>query len=147
MLSGSIIEKHVKYDDITIKRCFIDGNFTIHGFWPEYNNHSWPSWCNPSKYSEFNRSAIKLVRKLLEDYWYSCPEWNSSSYGLWKHEWEKHGTCIPSYTVIDYFNYTINAFLQAKYNNWYDCCNNMTYQCMIPMNISLNNITWLGYCH
>ncbi len=138
---------HVKYDDLTIKRCNLNGNFTIHGFWPEYNIHSWPSWCNKSKYNEFNISEITPILKLLNDYWYSCPEWNITNYYFWKKEWEKHGTCMFQYTVIEYFNRTINTFIEARDNNWYGCCNNATYQCMIPFHISPNNITWLGYCH
>ncbi len=141
----------IRYDDLTIKRCNNTSDFSIHGWWPEYNNHSWPSWCNPSKYKEFNSETILPIKNLLNSYWYSCPGW-PSAYSLWQHEWEKHGTCLDSYSVIEYFNHTINTFLLAKENNWYGCCGDIPHwnelsQCMIPFSTNSAHTKWLGYCH
>ena len=144
----------VRFDDLTIKRCNASDNYSIHGWWPEYSNKSWPSWCDPSRYKEFNNITISPIKELMDEYWYTCPGW-PSPYIFWQHEWEKHGTCVESDSVVEYFNHTINAFLQAQNNNWYDCCvgsdsdsdSDSNDQCMIPFSINPNRIKWLGYCH
>jgi ribonuclease I len=144
LLSCVCFAKIKNYDDLSLKKCGDDCDFTIHGLWPEYSSGGWPQWCNPLRYHEFNETVITPLRPKLNMYWYSCPEWNISSYTFWKHEWKKHGTCIPNINVIDYFNHTINTYLQSKDKNFYDCCNSNNSQCLIPFS---KNLRWLGYCH
>jgi hypothetical protein len=115
----------ILYDDLAIKRCPSDLNYSIHGWWPEYGGHSWPSWCNKTKYKDFNLTAIKPLLSEMEKYWYACPEWkNMTDTRFWHHELEKHGSCL-NYTVPDFFNHTLNAFKFAKKHNWFGCCNSM----------------------
>ena len=114
------------------------------GLWPEYRQGSWPRFCDPSRYSEFNNDAISPLRDHLEQYWYSCPEWGITNYNFWLHEWKKHGTCIPNITVIDYFNHTLTAYFHARKESWYGCCKGNS--CMIPFAKSLNETRWMGYC-
>jgi len=142
----------VKYDDLALKKCRSDFDFTSHGWWPEYRKGSWPQFCDPSRYSEFTESAIAPIRNQLDEYWYACPEWGTNSYQLWKHEWEKHGTCIPDISVLDYFNHTLSAFKKAKRNNWFGCCGccgcrGKGNQCLIPFAKPINETKWLGYCY
>jgi len=138
----------VHYDDLSLKKCKgeLSIPWSIHGWWPEYSHSKWPQFCDPSRYSEFNKEAIAPIKRLLEEYWYSCPGY-PSAYNLWKHEWEKHGTCIPNVSVIDYFNHTINAFLQADANHYYNCCHSLDTECMLPFAMPLNETKWLGYCY
>ena len=137
---------YVHYDDLTLKKCNQTSEYTIHGWWPEYNRKSWPSWCDPSRFSELNSQEIRPIQPLMKKYWSSCPGW-LSNYNFWKHEWEKHGTCIWTDTVVGYFNHTIQAFLWAKQNNWFGCCDNNNHQCMIPFSHNSTVIQWLGYCY
>jgi len=136
----------VHYDDLALKKCKSDTAYSIHGWWPEYSHGSWPQWCVPSRYSEFNEQAIEPIRSALDTYWHNCPEWGGSSYTFWQHEWEKHGTCISNISVVDYFNHTINAFLKAQENDYYGCCT-FPDACMIPFAMPINETKWLGYCY
>ncbi|KAJ7943470.1 Ribonuclease [Quillaja saponaria] len=81
-------------------------NFSIHGLWPNYNNRSWPSFCN--RESLFDHSKLSDLSR-MQTTWPSliCPSGNNSKF--WKHEWDKHGTC--SEFVLDqhqYFEETLN---------------------------------------
>ena len=78
-------------------------------------------------------------------YWNTCPEWKITKEELWKHEWEKHGTCIPGETIEHYFKHTLEAFLDAQYEHFYDCCNKKT-QCLLHYSREYNKVKWLGYC-
>lgn len=139
----------VGYDDLALKLCRDDkpdNKYSIHGWWPEYREGKWPQWCDPSRYSEFNNSAISHLMQDLNRYWYACPEWKTSSYELWQHEWEKHGTCIKNTDVANFFSHTLDAFQKAMDNNWYGCCIGQN-QCLLPYSKYVNETTWLGYCH
>ena len=82
----------------------------------------------------------------MNKYWYSCPEWHPvTNEDLWKHEYDKHGTCIPDDSVLEYFSNTLTIFQQAKENNWYGCCLDQSKQCLIPFSKKENR--WLGWCH
>jgi ribonuclease I len=138
-----------KYDDLALKKCehSISSPWTVHGWWPEYSHNKWPQFCDPKRYSEFSEEVIKPIRQKLDLYWSSCPGY-PPALNLWEHEWKKHGTCIiPQVSVVDYFNHTINAFLQSDKNNYYDCCDSLKTQCMIPFAMPINETKWLGYCY
>ncbi|XP_043699571.1 extracellular ribonuclease LE-like [Telopea speciosissima] len=82
-------------------------DFGIHGLWPNYNDGSYPSNCDPS--SSFDPSAISDLTSSLKSNWptLACP--SSNGLKFWSHEWEKHGTCSES--VFDqhgYFETTLN---------------------------------------
>ncbi|XP_030543189.1 ribonuclease 3-like [Rhodamnia argentea] len=69
-------------------------DFSIHGLWPNFNDGSYPSNCNPE--NAFEKSEISDLIGSLEKNWpsLSCP--SSDDTKFWTHEWEKHGTCSES---------------------------------------------------
>ncbi|KAJ0248009.1 Ribonuclease T(2) [Hirschfeldia incana] len=80
-------------------------DFGIHGLWPNYNDGSYPSNCNPD--SEFDKSQITDLVSSLKKTWptLACP--SNEGFKFWKHEWEKHGTCSES--VMDQHEYFENS--------------------------------------
>jgi len=158
-VSVSVSVTSYTYADLALKMCpNANGKqWTIHGWWPEFNEHRWPSWCNKSRYAEFNESVIEPIRVMMADLWGICPSWNGTSdIDLWKHEWEKHGTCTDE-SVFDYFKHAIDAYLYAESDYWFGCCanthnianvpDNGYIQCLIPFSKNDSDIKWLGYCH
>ncbi|CAH8382488.1 unnamed protein product [Eruca vesicaria subsp. sativa] len=88
-------------------------DFGIHGLWPNYNDGSYPSNCDPD--SEFDPSKISDLVSTLQTKWptLACP--SNEGFKFWEHEWEKHGTCSES--VMDqreYFEHTLE--LRDKIN-------------------------------
>ncbi|KAG0499639.1 hypothetical protein HPP92_004330 [Vanilla planifolia] len=86
-------------------------DFGIHGLWPNNNDGSFPSNCDPN--SPFDSSQISDLTNSLNANWpsLSCPSSNSESF--WTHEWQKHGTCAES--VFDEHGYFSAALdLKAK---------------------------------
>ncbi|KAK1283463.1 hypothetical protein QJS10_CPB21g00635 [Acorus calamus] len=71
-----------------------EADFSIHGLWPNYNDGSYPSNCDPD--SPFDSSKISnLIPKMQSDWpTLACPSGDGLKF--WKHEWEKHGTCSES---------------------------------------------------
>jgi ribonuclease T2 len=87
--------------------------FTLHGFWPDRSPTSAPFYCNSSY--PFNEKEIEPLEDELRKYWTDF----SSETGLWKHEWEKHGTCMLQgsdyvHSEYDFFRGTLN--LREKIN-------------------------------
>ncbi|KAK1260719.1 Ribonuclease 1 [Acorus gramineus] len=78
-----------------------EADFSIHGLWPNYNDGSYPSDCDPD--NPFDSSKISnLIPKMQSDWpTLACPSGNGLKF--WKHEWEKHGTCSES--VLDHHAY------------------------------------------
>lgn len=64
--------------------------WTIHGLWPTQYHRMGPEFCNPSL--PFNPKALSYLEGQLKEKWVDI-EYGRNSYSLWKHEWEKHGTC------------------------------------------------------
>ncbi|XP_068637832.1 ribonuclease 1-like [Aristolochia californica] len=88
-------------------------DFGIHGLWPNYNDGSWPSNCDPD--SPFDASAIKNLTSEMKRNWptLACP--SSDGFQFWEHEWEKHGTCSES--VLSQYQYFQTALgLKQKAN-------------------------------
>ncbi|GMN41859.1 hypothetical protein TIFTF001_011069 [Ficus carica] len=88
-------------------------DFGIHGLWPNYNDGTYPSNCDPN--NPFDQSEISDLRTSMQRNWptLACP--SGSGVQFWEHEWEKHGTCSES--VLDqhaYFQTTLN--LKRKVN-------------------------------
>ncbi|KAK9277661.1 hypothetical protein L1049_007208 [Liquidambar formosana] len=87
--------------------------FGIHGLWPNYNDGSYPSNCDPD--SPFDQSQISDLISSLQKSWptLACPSGNGSKF--WSHEWDKHGTCSES--VLDqhgYFEATLDLKKKAN---------------------------------
>lgn len=143
-----------QYIDLSLKWCPSDnvGKWSINGFFP--------NWCDKSKYTSFNNSVIEEIRPMLAEYWGICNNrYRNTDYELWKHEWEKHGSCAGN-TIVKYFSHALNAFFLASQNNWYGCCDKSLHplttlslpltsylQCLIPFYKNDTEIRWLGYCH
>lgn len=79
--------------------------WTIHGLWPDRNDGTFPEFCDHS--NKFVLSKILPIREKLERNWPNLFVMRSIS-SLWKHEWEKHGTCAATVDEVDdevkYFN-------------------------------------------
>ncbi|KAJ4711348.1 Ribonuclease [Melia azedarach] len=76
-------------------------DFGIHGLWPNKNDGSYPSNCDPN--SPFDQSQISDLKSSMQKNWptLACPSGNGLEF--WSHEWEKHGTCSES--VLDQHDY------------------------------------------
>lgn len=83
--------------------------WTIHGVWPTEYNKMGPFYCNSSW--TFNASDIAPIENQLQIFWTNV-ELRTDHYDLWRHEWEKHGTCasiLPELsTEIRYFTQGLN---------------------------------------
>ena len=97
-------ESIYNYYELAVQKwCSVD--YMIHGLWPQINNTSYPEYSKPVEY-------IPPTGTLLENmntYWHKCDD------TLWKHEWEKHGSCVKVQNNIDeytFFNKTIMLFLE-----------------------------------
>ncbi|MCP9264565.1 hypothetical protein DINM_022677 [Dirofilaria immitis] len=65
--------------------------WTIHGLWPSRNDGSFPQFCGGTT-KKFILSKLLPIKEKLERNWPNLFVRKSIS-SLWKHEWEKHGTC------------------------------------------------------
>lgn len=83
--------------------------FTIHGLWPQYQNESWPEWCDPE-----NKFDIDAVKDLLDQMNIEWPMLYMPDF--WQHEWDRHGTCALSVfsSQHEYFESTLK--LHEKYD-------------------------------
>ncbi|XP_044491068.1 ribonuclease 1-like [Mangifera indica] len=82
-------------------------DFGIHGLWPNYNDGTYPSYCDSN--NPFNESEISDLTNSMKKSWPSlaCP--SSDGLSFWSHEWEKHGTCSESVlNEHDYFQASLN---------------------------------------
>ena len=107
--------------------------YTIHGFWPQYSKTSYPTYC---KNLNFSLDALKPILDELNKYW-SSNKGKDENPDFWKHEYLKHGSCMfTDVSEFDYFNKTINLYLQALQLNlpdkYYDP---KTGKCLIPVNL------------
>lgn len=95
-----------KPSDCIVRGCksgYNGNSFNIHGNWPERNDGSWPSYCSNATFSLSSSTENDLL-----NYWISDSQSNED---FWKHEWEKHGTCIsPAVTCNEFFLDTVTAF-------------------------------------
>lgn len=72
--------------------------WTIHGIWPTKFHTIGPSFCNNS--AKFDIGQIEPIQNQLEVYWLNI-ESGTPLQALWKHEWQKHGTCAAQLTALD----------------------------------------------
>lgn len=82
--------------------------YSIHGLWPDYGNGTYPTFCKNIK---FDIEKLKSIDKELLNYWELPEDHDKLEESFWKHEWDKHGTCM--YEEIDeltYFKTALNLY-------------------------------------
>lgn len=100
-------------------------SWTIHGIWPTKYHIIGPVFCNDSW--AFDMNKIAPIEDELTEKWINI-EKNTPLDGLWKHEWEKHGTCAATQlksvdSELKYFQqgldfldrYSISTLLKGTY--------------------------------
>tara|TARA_B100000123_G_scaffold36127_1_gene23880 strand:+ start:2377 stop:2913 length:537 start_codon:yes stop_codon:yes gene_type:complete len=122
-----------------IKEPNSESNYTIHGLWPQTDIKNYPTYC---KKVNFDMDQLTPILDKLEQYWYSNKHTLIMDEKFWKHEYEKHGSCVYTpMTEFEYFNNTINLYEKALEKNlpskFYNSQKN---QCLIPVDQSLNFI-------
>lgn len=110
----------------------------IHGLWPQYNDNTYPEFCNKNK--QFDYDSIKSLVNELDDIWYSDKETNED---FWKHEWLKHGTCMYNKcSELDYFKTAIYLMRDSESKNIIEKCRiKGTNKSMIPYDLNFNYIS------
>lgn len=102
----------------------------LHGLWPEFNNGSWPEYCD--KDAPFNMSAIEDMLPELQEYWPSLVSPDQESF--WNHEWTRHGTCAEKLTPTEHAYFRLVLNLREKFD---------VYKILISKSITPNsNTTW-----
>ena len=113
-----------------------ENGWSIHGLWPQYSENKYPSFC---KKIDFNIETLNPILKELNENWYSNIDKNED---FWKHEWEKHGSCVFSeINEYEYFNKTLDLFKTAIQTGlpeeFYDKKDN---KCLIPLSLDFKFI-------
>ncbi|KAH9256017.1 hypothetical protein BASA81_005793 [Batrachochytrium salamandrivorans] len=91
--------------DPALANCHNDA-FTLHGLWPsrEVDPTTYPHDCTVAKYEPITDS--KLLTS-MQEHWPSF-KLGGTNDEFWKHEWEKHGTCMVLPNQATYFTKTLN---------------------------------------
>jgi len=84
----------------------------LHGLWPEFNNGSWPQYCDPG--APFNMSAIEDMLPELQKYWPSLVSPDQASF--WAHEWTRHGTCCEGLTPQEHDYFRLVLTLRERFD-------------------------------
>ena len=113
--------------------------WSIHGLWPQTNAHTYPTYCHKVT---FDPSLLEPILDKLEQYWYSQGHTLPLDEKFWKHEYEKHGSCVYTpMNELEYFQNTIQLYEKALElglpNTYY---NPTTKKCLIPVNQKLEFI-------
>ncbi|KAM9317296.1 ribonuclease T2 [Gastrophryne carolinensis] len=95
------------------QQCVDPPNYwTLHGVWTDKTqmcNHSWP----------FNSSEVQDLFPEMNKWWPDVLHPNHSQ--LWKHEWQKHGTCAASLLSLNtqhkYFSKGLDLFKSIALNS------------------------------
>jgi len=113
-----------------------NNNFSIHGLWPQYTKTSYPTYCSNVT---FNIKNLEPILPELNKSWYSTQEKNED---FWKHEYEKHGSCIfTPMTEKEYFEKTLELYNVALNENLpYHFYDEETKKCLIPLSTHFNFI-------
>jgi ribonuclease T2 len=72
-------------------------SWTLHGLWPDFCDGTYPAYCDVTReYAD----PVELVKERdyglwmwMNEYWVDVEGYEE---GLWKHEWDKHGTCMST---------------------------------------------------
>jgi ribonuclease I len=101
-----------RYYYLSLKRVNKNTSWSIHGLWPQYSQTSYPQFC---KNIPFDIEKIKPILLDLNKFWYSGIEPNNV---FWKHEWEKHGTCMFNDSdEFDYFKTVLSLYVEVIQSN------------------------------
>ncbi|XP_054168554.1 ribonuclease Oy-like [Oppia nitens] len=98
-----------------INRClpFKQNQWLIHGLWPTYASSGWPEYCCGHS---FDTKSLSPIRDQLLTYWPNLIP-GATEDSLWRHEWQKHGTCTKNQEII-YFNNTLNLLNKYPIYDW-----------------------------
>ena len=99
---------------------FCRTDFTIHGLWPDYDDGSYPSFCNST--DEFDPEKVRDLLPKLEAEWPTFASRGGDDF--WAHEYEKHGTCATA-TYADEHEYFAGVLaLNEQYDLLvcFSCC-------------------------
>ncbi|CAL5409431.1 unnamed protein product [Camellia sinensis] len=80
-------------------RDHIPQDFTLHGFWPYWQNGTQATYCPPIH--ELKRKDVEGIRGSLSTHWpnlldskaYGYKNEFQADFAFWKQQWTKHGTC------------------------------------------------------
>jgi len=113
-----------------------NNEWSIHGLWPQYSENEYPSFC---KKVEFDINKLNPILSDLETYWYSTKETNED---FWKHEWEKHGSCVfTEINELTYFKTTLSLFVDAVQTNIIEKYKKNEIQSLIPISLDFKIIS------
>jgi ribonuclease T2 len=91
-----------------------NNDYDIHGLWPQYNNGTYPAFCNDAKYQEVAGTLFDNMTV----YWNSeCNDDTLDNQNFWAHEWSKHGTCT-NLNETTYFNKALDLFHSLNNSTW-----------------------------
>ena len=113
-----------------------DTGWSIHGLWPQYDEKNYPVYC---KKVVFDNTKLEPILSNLEENWYSN---KGTDEDFWKHEWEKHGSCVFSdIDELQYFSTALKLFFEAVDKTlpekYYNQDKNT---CLIPVDLNFNFI-------
>ena len=111
-------------------------NWSIHGLWPQYDQNQNPSYWKPV---DFSYQKLEPILGELKLFWYSNCDKNEL---FWKHEWEKHGSCMfTEINELEYFMTTLELYKKALDQKlpekFYD---KKTNKCLIPLSLDFKFI-------
>ena len=86
--------------------------YSIHGFWPNYGKGGYPSFC---KKVEFDINKLNPIMKDLIDFWDLPEDHDKKEVSFWKHEWQKHGSCMfcDNMSELEYFQKALKLYLMV----------------------------------
>ena len=108
-------KQDTSYYYLSLKRVNETSPWSIHGLWPQYSKTSYPQFCKRTK---FDIEKIHPIISDLNKFWYSGMEPNKA---FWKHEWEKHGTCMFNDSdEFEYFKTALSLYVEVIQSNIID---------------------------
>ncbi|XP_059468727.1 ribonuclease Oy [Neocloeon triangulifer] len=78
--------------------CLLLSQWTVHGVWPTKFGTIGPGFCNNTWH--FNPRELKPIQSELDQKWANIMNGTAED-SLWKHEWQKHGTCAAQLPPLD----------------------------------------------
>lgn len=126
-------EPRNKFYYLSLKK---DTVWSIHGLWPQYSKNEYPCYC---KKVSFDINKLKPILTELNTHWYSTKEQNED---FWKHEWEKHGSCMfTDMEELEYFKTALSLYVDAVQTNIIDKFKVSETQALIPVSLDLKIIS------
>lgn len=117
-LAGSVdTEPAYNYYVIAVQN-WCNTTYGIHGLWPQYDNNTYPSYCNSDVYRDVTG---KLLEDMTTNWNVDCAEPVVSDQYFWSHEWSKHGSCVNVQTGMNettYFFKALELFSKLDNNTW-----------------------------